>query len=377
MKKYHYLVLFLVGYAVACPLAVRALYVEREKNAEAFVETEAFIEEGMEPMEDAEDVSAGGWTVSENVAVSDNAVVSDNDAVSGNMAVSGNDAVSGNMGVSENGAVSDNMTVSENRAASDDIAVSENHAAPKNNTASDIAAALNNASASENHAISDNVSVSENHAASDNAAVSDNMTVSDNGAVSENAVASETEFFKDALFIGDSRTVGLAEYAILGSADVFATEGMNVFRLYSSKNSIKNQKGKLADVLAGKQYRKIYLMLGINELGFNRESALKRYEEEVLKIKLLQPDAKIILEANLHVTTERSGWDKTFNNAALDKMNDAIRAIAEKHGFSYIDINEFFDDETGGLNSAYSRDGIHLMGKHYQQWVDWIKKTGE
>ena len=185
------------------------------------------------------------------------------------------------------------------------------------------------------------------------------------------------EFFKDSLFIGDSRTVGLAEYAVFGNADVFATEGLNVYRLYTSKNSIRNQKGSLADILAGKQYRKIYLMLGINELGFNRENALARYETEVLKIRELQPNAKIILEASLHVTTERSGWDKTFNNEGLNKMNEAIRAIAEKYGFSYIDINEFFDDETGGLNGAYSRDGIHLMGKYYQQWVDWIRETGE
>ena len=41
--------------------------------------------------------------------------------------------------------------------------------------------------------------------------------------------------FSDALFIGDSRTVGLSEYADLGDADVFATIGLSSFKLFETE----------------------------------------------------------------------------------------------------------------------------------------------
>lgn len=183
------------------------------------------------------------------------------------------------------------------------------------------------------------------------------------------------EFFQNTLFIGDSRTMGLAEYADLDGAVVFANTGMNIYRLYSLKNGVRDQEAYLEDVLAKNQFRKIYLMLGINELGYDEEQTVKRFEEEVLKLRDLQPDAKIILEANLHVTSERSERDEIFNNEGIDRINGNIRQIAEKYGFSYIDVNEIFDDDTGGLNAEYTHDEVHVLGKYYQQWADWIREN--
>ena len=186
----------------------------------------------------------------------------------------------------------------------------------------------------------------------------------------------DTSYFDDALFIGDSRTMGLAEYADLGGAEVFANTGMNIYRLYSMKNAVRDREPWLEDILAKKQYRRIYLMSGINELGYDEAQTVKRFEEEVLKLKELQPEAEIILEANLHVTSERSEKEAIFNNEGIDRINDYIRQIAEKHGFSYIDVNEIFDDDTGGLTPEYTHDQVHVLGKYYQEWADWIRKNG-
>lgn len=184
---------------------------------------------------------------------------------------------------------------------------------------------------------------------------------------------STEEFFQDTLFIGDSRTMGLAEYAQLGNAAVFANTGMNVYRLYSLKNAAHGQETYLEDILAEKQYRRIYFMLGINELGYDFDKTVERYEEEVLKLKEAQPEAEIVLEANLHVTVERSERDEIFNNENINRINESIRQIAEKNGFSYIDVNEIFDDEEGGLNAGYTYDEVHVLGKYYQEWAEWIR----
>lgn len=184
-------------------------------------------------------------------------------------------------------------------------------------------------------------------------------------------------YFQDALFIGDSRTVGLSEYGDLGEAEVFADSGMNLYVIYKKQLAVTSgEKRKLEEVLTERQFGKIYLMLGINELGYDAEQTVKRYEEEVLKLSELQPEAKIVLEANLHVTKERSERDAIFNNENIDRINGNIRQIAEKHGFSYIDVNEIFDDETGALNPECTHDEVHVLGKYYQQWADWIRENG-
>lgn len=189
-------------------------------------------------------------------------------------------------------------------------------------------------------------------------------------------VPSREEFFRDTLFIGDSRTIGMAEYADIGDADVFANTGMNVYRLYHLENALMEGEDTLEEFLEKKQYRKIYFMLGINELGYDFDQTVKRYEEEILAIQEKQPEAEIILEANLHVTTARSEREEIFTNEGIDRMNDCIRQIAEKYGFCYIDVNEIFDDETGGLKEEYTHDQVHVLGKYYQQWADWIYQQG-
>lgn len=285
MRKYHYLVLFAVMFLVLWPAMLHKLYIEHEKNTEAFVAREQEL-----PPEDAS-VSGDDPSVKEET-VSGSDIEPTGETVSGNEA--GGDGQAGSGGEEEE----------------------------------------------------------------------------------EAEEVPPEEFFMDTLFIGDSRTMGLAEYADLDNATVFANTGMNIYRLYTLDNAVHEQEASLEDILASKQYRKIYLMLGINELGYDEAQTVKRYEEEVLKLKELQPNAKIVLEANLHVTTARSGQDAIFNNEGIDKINGHIRQIAEKHGFSYIDVNEMFDDETGGLGQEYTHDEVHVLGKYYQQWADWIRDNG-
>lgn len=311
MKKYHYLVLFLIGFLVLWPFMLHKIYTEQEKNTEAFV-----AREQDDPQESGKNAQGA-----DEAGKSDDAAgtMTENSSAAENGASPGEDTVSGGEGMSEGSTVSGNGAVGPDGA--------------------------------------------------------ENGGQTENPEVPEEELPPE-EFFKDTLFIGDSRTMGLAEYADLNNAAVFASTGMNIYRLYTLDNAVHEQKASLEDILAEKQYRKIYLMLGINELGYDEDQTVKRFEEEVLKLQELQPEAKIILEANLHVTTARSGRDAIFNNAGIDRINEKIRQIAEKYGLAYIDVNELFDDETGGLNPEYTHDEVHVLGKYYQQWADWIRENG-
>lgn len=184
-------------------------------------------------------------------------------------------------------------------------------------------------------------------------------------------------YWEDALFIGDSRTVGLSEYADLGGADVFASSGMSVYKVFSAKIEMPGAgKQTLEEVLAAKQYGKIYIMMGINELGYNHESTVKKFEEMYDKIHELQPDAILFLGANLHVTEKKSASDKIYNNEAINRLNQAIMGMADNQTRFYVDVNEVFDDANGNLDASYTADDAHVLGKYYAQWADWLLTKG-
>lgn len=180
-------------------------------------------------------------------------------------------------------------------------------------------------------------------------------------------------YFKDALFIGDSRTVGLRDYGSINDADYFAAEGMSVYNIYKDEIKLKKSEAvSFKTLMKNKTYGKVYIMLGINELGYNFENTADKYEKLITDIKKYQPGATIYIEANLHVSETRSREDKVFNNSRIDKFNHMLEKLARQSKTYYIDINEYFDDDNGNLAEKYTSDDTHVKGKYYKDWSEWI-----
>ena len=184
------------------------------------------------------------------------------------------------------------------------------------------------------------------------------------------------EYFDDALFIGDSRTVGISEYGDLNNAIFFANTGMSVYNVFEKNVSVPQVgKLKLEQLLTYKKFGKIYIMLGINELGYNQEKTLKKYKDLLKFIQEKQSNAIIYIEANLHVTAERSNKDKTINNININKINNEISQLADNEKIFFIDVNEKFDDENGNLSSNYTQDNVHIYAKYYKEWSEWLSQN--
>ena len=180
--------------------------------------------------------------------------------------------------------------------------------------------------------------------------------------------------FRNVLFIGDSRTVGLSEYGPLGDADVFADSGMTVFNLWERKLLFDSSEQKtLEQILKENQYQAVHVMLGINELGYSMDQIVKSYKATVKNIQDMQPDARVVLAANLHVTSECSANSSVYNNHRLNELNGEIQNIGKELNCSYINVNEIFDDEQAALSKKFSTDGSHVLGKYYADWVQWIQ----
>ena len=180
-------------------------------------------------------------------------------------------------------------------------------------------------------------------------------------------------YYDDVLFIGDSRSVGLKTYAPKEGATYFVSEGLNVYKLDEQLLNVDNiGKTTLKDLLKNNKFGKIYIMLGINELGYDFDTNCIKYKQLISLIKELQPESIIVIHGNLRVTKEKSDSDKLFNNTNINKFNEAISKFADNINTIYIDVNPMFDDGQGNLNSEYSGDNVHLYGNYYADWSKWL-----
>lgn len=187
-------------------------------------------------------------------------------------------------------------------------------------------------------------------------------------------------YFEDACFIGDSRVEGLYFYGGLKEADYFYKPGTTVYDMMDSSLSCNGSATPYIDVptaLSQKQYGKIYIMVGVNELGDKTpEAYAQAYADNIEKIRQMQPDASIFIMGMMHVTTEYSDASDVFNNDNIDNRNTAVAGIADGERVFYLDMNECVDDERGGVREEYSKDGVHLKAEYYKLWTEWMKAHG-
>ena len=181
-------------------------------------------------------------------------------------------------------------------------------------------------------------------------------------------------YFEDALFIGDSRTIGLQEYGSIEGATFFATTGMSVYNVWDESVNVASCGGKvtLDTLLNSRSFGKIYVMLGINELGYNRDKTVQTYQTLIESLQQRQEDAIIYILANLHVSEKRSSSDAIFNNDNLNGFNQQIAALADQKQIFYLDVNPLFDDVNGNLAQDYTSDDTHILGKYYIDWGTWL-----
>lgn len=196
---------------------------------------------------------------------------------------------------------------------------------------------------------------------------------------STTAPQSDEDYFSDALFLGDSRTVGFYLYARIPGATYFARTSMTVYNAFYKKVSETSDTASydLAELLTKKKFGKIYILLGINELGYPHSSVVSTYSKLIDSIQQLQPDAKIIIQSNMHVTKKKSEDKTIFSNSLIDELNLKISRLADNKKVFYLGFEEIFDGPDGAMSSDYSGDGIHLYGKCYKLWRDWMLENGK
>lgn len=183
----------------------------------------------------------------------------------------------------------------------------------------------------------------------------------------------DESWYADVLFIGDSRTVELANYSRREGADYFCSVGMTVFNYEDRWASDLNFKEQTLDMLlSAKQYGKIIISLGINECGYPHDNLILAYQSLIAFVREKQPDAVLFLEGILTVGREKAKSTDYFHPDNIYSLNGRIETLAESENAYYIDPNPFFADEEGYLPDALSADGCHIYAKYCPWLSDWI-----
>ncbi len=193
-----------------------------------------------------------------------------------------------------------------------------------------------------------------------------------------NYVPTDEAYFHDALFIGDSRAEGMCFYSKLEGAEYCYKEGLRAANMLTEEISTKSSPGKtVIEVLNSRQFKRIYIMLGINDLGYGTpDKFAAKYAENLNTIRSLQPDSVIIILGIMNVTTKYSNSQDVFNNDNINSRNVAISRLADGLKVFYFDLNPSLIDENGGICEGYTWDGIHLKAEYYSLCDEFLKARG-
>ena len=190
--------------------------------------------------------------------------------------------------------------------------------------------------------------------------------------------AVEKTYFDDAAFVGDSRTDGFLIYSGIGRGKNLTSNGLSIFKLAEKKAlKIGGRNYTLLEALGLEQYGKVYLSLGINELGcYDDEGFYRCYCSAIEAIRKVQPDAVIYIQGLIPLNEKRVSETSRRSYLKNDKLrlyNKLMRQAAEEEQVIFLDLYSAFVDEDGSLPYDASRDGVHLNKDYCHEWLSYLQ----
>lgn len=102
----------------------------------------------------------------------------------------------------------------------------------------------------------------------------------------------------------------------------------------------------------------VVMLIGAN----NMDTMLDNYENLLIGLRDNLPETKVVL---VSLTSMSMEWGR--NNQLAAYNNVTIKLLAEKYGFSYVDLySALFDLETGEIRAEYTIDGGHQTHQGYE-----------
>ncbi len=184
----------------------------------------------------------------------------------------------------------------------------------------------------------------------------------------------DDSYFRNAVFIGDSRMEGFRNTSGITQGTFLTSVGMSIDKF--SKVKVKSTEGEITiyQGLSGRQYSKIYIMLGTNDLGYYPWENFKADAEGVFEhIHKLQPNAIIYICGVIYVEGYKISTSYV-NNDNVRKVNGYLLEACEDLDYChYLNLNEVFTNGYGSLIDGATADGVHLDPEYSVMMLNYLK----
>ena len=177
-------------------------------------------------------------------------------------------------------------------------------------------------------------------------------------------------YFSDAVFLGDSLTMGFEAFSGLDNAQFICRTSMSVGGVFLTESDGTN----LVQKVKNTNSKKIYVMLGVNEniAPDNKAAVIEKYSRVIDALKQDNPDAMIYIQSILPVSKTKEVTGKIKNNVVYD-YNESIRQLCEEKFVYYIDLYKGVTDNNGYLIDDITVDGVHLGEEGCKLWLEYLK----
>lgn len=124
--------------------------------------------------------------------------------------------------------------------------------------------------------------------------------------------------------------------------------------------------------------KKVFLNIGTNDLSNPQipiSQMIENYDRILCKIEEALPQTVIYLMAYYPVNYEAAAEEmkeclKIRTNEKIQRANEEVKKLAQKHGQHYIDVNKNLKDEQGRLKAEYTIEGMHIKEEGYAAIYD-------
>ncbi|GFZ32171.1 lysophospholipase [Clostridium zeae] len=124
---------------------------------------------------------------------------------------------------------------------------------------------------------------------------------------------------------------------------------------------------------------KIFINIGTNDISaedYTKEKLITNYDRILTLIKERLPQCKVYVMAYYPVNPVANfpGVDKEQKemmfkyrtNGAILEANEAVEALAKKHNYEFINVNEGLTDAEGNLKEEFAIEGLHMWPNAYE-----------
>ncbi len=183
------------------------------------------------------------------------------------------------------------------------------------------------------------------------------------------------EFFSDTAFLGDSRAVGVFDYEVFPQSDVLASIGLSINQWQIKKVIGEGtEKQTVWEALENKPYRRLVLIVGYNELGWEYSSVFKQKLGSLIDgLREIQPDAVLLLQKIYPCSAKGYAREKEVTPERIAEYNAIFTELAQEKRVYLLDPAPLFTDENGDLRAELTDDGVHLNAAGFKIYQDYIK----